>query len=482
MKLYKIGIFLCLVFLMQGCSVNPATGKQDFVLMSEGDELALGRHHSQQVMKQYRRYDNPELQQYIQAIGAKLANVSHRKGLFYRFTLLDSTDVNAFALPGGYIYITRGLLAYLNSEAELAAVLGHEIGHVTARHSVRQHSASTATSLLGSLVAAASGVQGAGQLANIVGTGFIRGYGREHELEADRLGVEYLARAGYSPAAMRGVITTLKNQEIFDKKQAREQGRPPRAYHGVFSTHPDNDKRLLEVINSASHLMINHQPQQGQDNAFLERLGGLTYGDSAIDGIVRGQVFYHEGMSFKIRFPNSWIIHNGRTSLVAEAPGGKAVLKMTVEDLNKKLTPKQFLSERLGVKDFIAEKVIWVGGYRGYSVEVLAKNQNKVRLAVIFAGKRAFLFMATTKIKNDFVRYDKDAFKSIQSFSKLTIKDKKAAKELSLYIRQKKRGDSFTRLAKISPISDYAEEKLRLLNAVFPQGELKQGDLIKIVR
>jgi len=361
-------------------------------------------------------------------------------------------------------------------------VLGHEIGHVTARHSVRQHSASTATSLLGALVAAASGVQGADQLANIVGTGFIRGYGREHELEADRLGVEYLARAGYSPEAMRGVIGTLKNQEIFDKKQAREQGRKPRAYHGVFSTHPDNDRRLLEVINSASHLMVNHQSQKDQDKAFLTRLNGLIYGDSAMDGIVRGRVFYHGGMNFKVRFPSNWIIHNGATSLVAEAPAGKAVLKMTVQDLNKKITPKQFLQQRLGIKGFITEKSIWAGGYRGYSVEVLAKNQNKVRLAVIFAGDRAFLFMATTKIKNDFGRYDKDALKSILSFSKLTAKDKKVAKELSLHIRQKKRSDGFARLAKNSPVSHHAEEKLRLLNAVFPKGELKQGDLIKIVR
>ena len=167
------------------------------------------------MLKQYRVYDDPALQQYVQSVGDKVAKLSHRNNLFYRFTLLDSTQVNAFALPGGYIYITRGLLVYLNSEAELAAVLGHELGHVTARHSVRQHSMSTTTNLLGALIGAASGVQGVGQLTNMIGTGIVRGYGREHELEADGLGVEYLARAGYDPAAMEKVITTLKNQELF---------------------------------------------------------------------------------------------------------------------------------------------------------------------------------------------------------------------------------------------------------------------------
>jgi Putative Zn-dependent protease len=226
-------VILILVF-SAGCSINPVTGQQDFVLMSEQEELALGRQHSRQVMKTYRLYDNPALQQYIQSVGDRVARVSHRQSLIYRFTLLDSPQVNAFALPGGYIYITRGLLAYLNSEAELAAVLGHELGHVTARHSVRQHSLSTATHLIGGLIAAASGVQGAGQLSNILGTSIVRGYGREHELEADGLGADYLRKAGYSAAAMRRVIAVLKNQELFDKKLAAEQGREPRAYHGVF--------------------------------------------------------------------------------------------------------------------------------------------------------------------------------------------------------------------------------------------------------
>jgi Putative Zn-dependent protease len=327
-------VILILVF-SAGCSINPVTGQQDFVLMSEQEELALGRQHSRQVMKTYRLYDNPALQQYIQSVGDRVARVSHRQSLIYRFTLLDSPQVNAFALPGGYIYITRGLLAYLNSEAELAAVLGHELGHVTARHSVRQHSLSTATHLIGGLIAAASGVQGAGQLSNILGTSIVRGYGREHELEADGLGADYLRKAGYSAAAMRRVIAVLKNQELFDKKLAAEQGREPRAYHGVFSTHPDNDTRLQQVLGHVGPV-VNSSGTQKQDIFFLKKIEGLTFGDSEKDGIIRGRRFYHPELNFKLDFPSDWLISNKPDSITAITPNNDAFMQLRLEDLNKK--------------------------------------------------------------------------------------------------------------------------------------------------
>ena len=145
MKRYFLLIFY-MVFL--GCSVNPVTGKQDFVMMSESQEIAMGKKYHAQILQQTSAYEDPELQAYVQRIGDSLSSKSHRPNLFYRFTVLDSPDINAFALPGGYIYINRGLMAYLSSEEELAAVLGHEIGHVTARHSVKQYSQSQILGIL----------------------------------------------------------------------------------------------------------------------------------------------------------------------------------------------------------------------------------------------------------------------------------------------------------------------------------------------
>jgi len=483
MKRYIFTVIV--IVLSAGCSINPATGERDFVLMSEHEELALGRQHSQQVMKEYRLYDDQELQQYVQSVGDRVARVSHRQNLIYRFTLLDSTQVNAFALPGGYIYITRGLLVYLNSEAELAAVLGHELGHVTARHSVRQHSLSTTTNVIGSLIAAASGVQGVGQLTNMLGTGIVRGYGREHELEADGLGVEYLVKAGYRASAMRKVITTLKNQELFDKKLAVEQGREPRAYHGVFSTHPDNDTRLQQVLGEVGSLSA-ASGEADQDVMFLKKIEGLTFGDSEKDGIIRGNRFYHPDMNFKVTFPVNWLILNKPNSIAASAPHNDAFMQLTLEDLNKKITPREFLRTRLGLDTTISEAPLSVGKRPGYQAIVKGKTpygQGKVRVAVLFDGSRAFVFFAATKKASRFADVDKQVLNSIKSFSTLSDKDRKAAKELKVVVVRANRGNRNIKiLAKNSPITHHVEDQLRLLNDLFPNREPKLGDLIKIVR
>ncbi len=480
---------ICLVILIlvfsAGCSINPVTGQQDFVLMSEQEELALGRQHSRQVMKTYRLYDNPALQQYIQLVGDRVARVSHRQSLIYRFTLLDSPQVNAFALPGGYIYITRGLLAYLNSEAELAAVLGHELGHVTARHSVRQHSLSTATHLIGGLIAAASGVQGAGQLSNILGTSIVRGYGREHELEADGLGADYLRKAGYSAAAMRSVIAVLKNQELFDKKLAAEQGREPRAYHGVFSTHPDNDTRLQQVLGHVGPV-VNSSGTQKQDVFFLKKIEGLTFGDSEKDGIIRGRRFYHPELNFKLDFPNDWLISNKPDSITAITPNNDAFMQLRLEDLNKKITPREFLEKRLGLKERLSEAPFKLGELSGYQAITTGKTpygQGRVRVVVLFDGLRAFIFYAAAKQPDKFVRVDRQVLESIKSFSSLDDKDRRVAKALKIkLVKVDRHRRSIKMLAKNSPITHHVGDQLRLLNNLFPNREPKLGDLIKIVR
>ncbi|PHS72750.1 MAG: peptidase M48 [Cycloclasticus sp.] len=488
MKTFKISHYTILVIfitLLSGCAVNPATGERDFVLMSESEELALGREYSKQVMKEYRAYDNPSLQAYVQSIGDRVARVSDRQNLFYRFTLLDSMQVNAFALPGGYIYITRGLLAYLNSESELAAVLGHELGHVTARHSVRQHSLSTATNLLGGIVAAATGVQGAGQLSSLLSTGIIRGYGREHELEADGLGADYLVRAGYPATAMRKVITTLKNQELFDKQLAKEQGRKPRAYHGVFSTHPDNDTRLQQVLNRSGRGVNLNQDTNRVDINFLNKLAGLTFGDSEEDGVTRNNVFYHKDLNFKVKFPASWLISNRPNAIAASAPKDEAFMQVIMQDLNQKLTPKQFIKTRLGISNFIGERPLSIDGFRGHTVVADGETpygQRQTRVAVLFDGRRAFIFFSAAKQKNTFARFDPYFLNTIKSFSRLNSKDKRIASELTLKLIKFKRSQSLSVLAKSSPITHHAEQQLRLLNGFYPKGEPKSGDLIKIVR
>lgn len=261
--------------MLAACSTNPVTGKKDFSLISKDQELAMGAEAHKSVLKQSKRLNNPRLQAYVNNIGQMLARKSHRNNIPYKFTVLEDPSVNAFALPGGYIYITTGLMAYLNSEGELAGVLGHEIGHVTARHGAQQQSAGVASAILLQILskkAGASATKSLGQLS----TALIRGYGRDHELQADRLGAEYLARVGYSPQNMLDVIGVLKAQEEFSKYQARQEGRQPPSYHGVFSTHPSNDQRLKTVVNEARKIGT-AGTRSPNHNGYLRQINGLKY-------------------------------------------------------------------------------------------------------------------------------------------------------------------------------------------------------------
>ena len=273
----SFSVFIMTLFLavsISGCSSNPVTGKKDFTLISEQQELAMGASAHREVLQQSKKYNNPALQAYVNSIGQSLARHSHRSNIKYTFTVLDDPMVNAFALPGGYIYITTGLMAYLNSEGELAGVLGHEIGHVTARHGVQQQSADIASAILVDILSKKTKVNN--RSLQQFSTAIIRGYGREHELQADKLGAEYLARAGYSPKHMIDVITVLKAQEEFDKFQARQEGRRPASYHGVFSTHPSNDQRLKEVIGAAQTIKTAGTRPANHDG-YLQRINGLKF-------------------------------------------------------------------------------------------------------------------------------------------------------------------------------------------------------------
>jgi predicted Zn-dependent protease len=484
LRIKPVILIALLTLLTVGCSTNPVTGRQDFVLMSEAQEIALGRKYSVEILKESPAYENARLAALVQRVGETIAAGSHRSNLIYRFTVLDSKDVNAFALPGGYIYITRGLLAYLNSEAELAAVLGHEIGHVTARHSVRQQSTAMATGLLGAVLAASTGVRGADTLANMAGTALVRGYGREHELEADRLGAGYMAKSGYNPDAMLEVIGVLKNQELFEKSRAEEEDREARSYHGLFSTHPKNDKRLQEIIRTAK---TSQYTQGGKINreSFIRALEGLTFGDSEAEGIVRDNRFYHKKLDFRLHFPPGWRIENDASRIVARPRSNDGLIQVTVEERNKKITPREFMRERLGLDRLSKGESFENHGMAGYTAIAETDTpygQRPVRYTVLYRDKRAFIFAGTAKDSKDPYRYDRQILDTARSFRRLSPQERKLANETKLHIIPATGKIRYRNLAEKSPITNYAESQLRLLNDHYPKGEPRTGQLLKIVR
>ncbi len=483
-RLMRRGALVATVLsILSACAANPVTGEQDFVLMSEEEEISLGRKYSTEITKEMRPYEHPELARLVQEVGERLAANSHRPELIYRFTVLDSTTVNAFALPGGYIYITRGLLAYLNSEAELAAVLGHEIGHVTARHSVRQQSTATVAGLLGIVVAATTGIQGADTLANMAGTAIVRGYGREHELEADRLGAEYLAKTGYDPQGMLQVVRVLKDQESFDKQVAELEDREPNAYHGLFATHPDNDTRLQEVIAAAGRL---HTPgaQRVEHDSFLQALDGMVFGVRESEGIVRDHRFYHKDLDFSLSFPDGWRIDNHADRITAASRDNDGILQVSVTDLNKRITPREFMVQRMHLENMRDGKDFTAGGFQGYTAIADGNTPwgvRAVRYVVIYRGTSAWIFAGAAEDSEDTGKYHDAALATASSYRPLNDEEQALASEQHLKIITVAPGSRYEDLARTSPIANYPEQQLRLLNGDYPDGEPEPARRLKIV-
>lgn len=472
--------------LAAACATNPVTGQSDFVLMSEEQEVQIGREAAPEIIKQFGQYEGQALQDYVQRVGERLAANSHRANLVYRFTVLDTADVNAFALPGGYIYITRGLLAYLNSEAELAAVLAHEIGHVTARHGVRQQSTAQAADLgyaLGSILLPELRNQGAQQVFNVVGGAWLAGYGREHELEADRLGAEYLAQSGYDPQAMIKVISVLKDQESFERQIAQEEGREARVYHGLFATHPDNDTRLQQVVGSAERFRGEHTVQVRKED-YIRALDGLTFGDSEKEGVRRGSAFYHAGLGFALRFPEGWRVENRPDQVAASAPGNAASLHLFAEDINQRVAPDQFLRTRLKLTKLEQGESFTHQGMPGYTALASTRTPfgvRPVRFTVLYFNNKAYIFAGAAKDERNPYAYDAQFIESARSFRALTAQERPLATALKLKIVRAKPNTRFAALARESGIPHHAEEQLRLLNQLYPDGEPQPGDSIKTV-
>ncbi len=478
----KSGLLAATLVALGACATNPVTGTPDLVLMSEDQEIQLGREAAREVLEAYRRYEDPRLQRYVSRIGRELAAHSHRSRLAFHFTVLDSPEVNAFALPGGYIYVARGILAYLNSEAELAGVLGHEIGHVTARHSVRQHTAETATQLLNVLVRAKAGAP-FGDLSDVLGTALVRGYGREYELQADRLGAEYMARVGYDPQEMLNVVRVLKAQERFEIQRAREEGRRPHIYHGLFATHPDNDRRLQEVI-AAARRFRPAAPRPANRRVYLEHLEGLVFGPGEQDGVLRGRDFYHKGLGFALSFPEGWRVENRTDRLLATAPGNDALIQLNLEDRNRRQPPRRFL-EGLLDQELSAGQPIRPDGLEGYTALAPLETpfgRRVGRVAAVYLGERVLLITAAARKGLTAGPVDQQVLETITSLHRLTPREEPLAEARRIHIITVRQGETFSGLARRYALGPYGADRLRLLNGLYPGGEPRAGQWLKVIR
>ncbi|MEW6118956.1 MAG: M48 family metalloprotease [Pseudomonadota bacterium] len=476
----RIALAVFSVLALTHCAQNPVTGDKNFVLMSEAQEIQMGAQAHKDVLKEYAALDNPTLQAYVDAIGQSLAKQSHRPNLQWHFTVVDSPDVNAFALPGGYVYITRGIMAYLNSEAELAGVIGHEIGHVTARHGVRQQSAATAAgvgAILGSILVPGMDNQAGASLLQTLAKAWTAGYGREHELESDRLGAEYLAKAGYDPQAMVEVIGVLKNQELFAAEQAKRDGRQPRTYHGTFDTHPSNDARLRQVVGEAAKYTV-ADPREGRD-AFLLKMDGVIFGDSPEQGVIRGNALLHEKLGLAMQFPLGWRVQNRPDRVTAVSPGGDALVELLSGPRHDR--PLETLQKSIKLDSGTRYDSGRLSGYPAAFAAGTQQGKPVVVAAVVFGGGQ-YLIAGMTKDKASYDRERAALRAAINSFHAITPAERQAARPHVMRTVVAQPGTTMAALARQSPLGETAESQLRLMNDLYPSGEPKPGQRLKIVQ
>src|SRR5436305_3455215 len=305
-----------------GCAVNPATGARQLMLISESQEIAMGRDYDQQVAASMGLYADSGMQRWIQQFGARLAATSERPTLPWSFRVVDDPVVNAFALPGGYIYVTRGILAHLNSEAELAGVVGHEIGHVTARHSVSQLSKQQLAQigLAVGTMASPDFERFAGLASAGLGVLFLK-YSRDAERQADDLGLRYMRRVNYDPREMPHVFEMLTRVS-----QAQGGGRVPE----WLATHPDPENRRSRIERDIAAGPQSFAGTAVNRDSYLQRLDGLVFGTNPREGYFKGGEFFHPELRFRITFPDGWQTSNGKQAVAATSSEQDAVVELSV--------------------------------------------------------------------------------------------------------------------------------------------------------
>ncbi len=480
------GLALTLATLTTACvTTNPATGGRDFTpLMSPEKERQVGaEEHPKMVLAFGGVYDDPEVGGYVASVGGRLAAHSERSDLAFRFTVLNSSVVNAFALPGGYVYVSRGLLALVNSEAELASVLAHEIGHVTGRHSAQRYNKSVLLGLGTSLFGAIVGNDVASQLADFGSAAYLRGNSRDQELEADELGIRYMAATGYDARASVDFLSTLAADDNLSRQIAGTKGEDPLA--GIFATHPRTADRVVRAAAATQ----NNGAAPRLRARYLERIDGLVVGDDPAQGLIRGRTFFHPELGFSFEVPPGFRLNNSAKAVVA-TDKGEATMRFDSEPQPWTGSLRNYVS-RKWAKDLKLEAVsrIDVGGMAA----VTASARGNSRLGAVDLRLIAIRFDARTIYRFLFITppgrtaaLDEDFRRTVFGFRRLGPDERDAIKPLRIRLVKVQDGDTVAALsAQMQNTRDFSTaimvEKFRVLNGLRPDQGVTPGRLVKIV-
>ena len=460
------------------CATNPATGKRQINLMSEAQEISAGQEADAQVKKEMGVYNDANLQQYINGVGMKLAGVSERPTLPWHYNVADTPAVNAFALPGGPIYITRGILPFLNDEAQLAGVLGHETGHVTARHAAQQYTRAVGGTI--GLVALGVFVPGAQPFSGLAEQGlgvlFLK-YSRGDESQADQLGVRYASRAGWDPAGVPEMLTTLGR---LDEASGQSKGVP-----NWLETHPEPLQRVKEIQPAVQQASAGRTDFMRNQDALFRAIDGIIYGDNPDQGIVRGASFIHAPLRFRIDFPNGWDVQNSPEQVIAKAPGAEVYMLLEqvqmprgngVENIARAQMQNAGFRIESGSRQQINGLDAFIGLYQG---QLQGLGNVDVRAAHIVHNGNVYL-VAGFSAPNVFGPLDDAILRSIRTFRALSAAEAEAVHPNRVDIYVVRPGDSWQSIAERSG-GVIKPATLAVMNGAEPDSQPVVGKRIKIV-
>ncbi len=466
------------------CAVNPVTGKKEISFMSEEKELALGKQYDPSIVASFGLYENDELQAFINEKGLEMAKISHRPHLPYEFKILDSPVINAFAVPGGYVYFTRGILAHFNNEAEFAGVLGHEIGHVTARHSAR----SQTKQILGQvgLVAGLILSPAVRELAEPLSQGMqflMLKNSRDHESESDKLGVEYSTAVGYDAHHMANFFNTLK----------RKQQEAGVSIPEFQSTHPDPGNRFNRV-----HAMAEErQAAQGGTYAvnrdrYLKMIDGLTFGEDPQQGYVEDDYFYHPALKFKFPIPRNWRTANSPQQFQMADKEGKSMMVLLPSQSKTGQEAAQAFNEKQQLRVINAQPTT-VNGLRAYAQvaepapaqqgqQQPQQQQQKIRILSYFIEYNGLIYQihGVTEQAN-YANLERTFLYTMQGFNILRDPSKINRKPDKIKIVSVQRGGTLSSVLQSYRMPSDKMDELSLINGMQLNDQVQAGSLIKLV-
>ncbi len=459
--------------LVAGCSVNPATGERQLTLISESQEIQMGREADQEVSAQLGLYADESAQSYVSSLGQALAAQSERPNLPWSFKVVDDPIVNAFALPGGFIYITRGIMAHLSSEAELVAVLGHEIGHVTGRHSVERLSkAQIAQVGLGVGMIVSPEFRQFGDLAQMgMGLLFLK-YSRDDERQADDLGLRYSLRGGYDAREMPEVFTVLKRVG----EMAGAGGIP-----NWLATHPDPEERRQRIEGMLTGRDAEFEGLKIERAGYFRRLDGMTFGPNPREGYFKDDVFYHPDLQFKLSFPAGWKTNNSRQAVAAINEAQDALMQLALaQDAETGAAVQRFLGQE-GVEGGQIRNTRINGLDASWASFEVPSEQNPLagRVACIRYGQNTFQLLALAK-RDSWSKNNAALERSQGSFARLTDRRFLDVQPARVKLERIPRAMTLEEFSRRYP-SSIDLETLALINHVQPGDRLEAGATVKRV-